>query len=140
MDSYEVVNLKNATLYRVEFPEFWERACREKNAYYQRIAERVKKREYWLRARISDLDNDIISEADKNGGKLLNGVEISEDERLALVWHDEFCYYFEESIPINEPCVAYCMKDMDIWVCEDCFNDFKELEGWVARPVEELFD
>ena len=52
--------------------------------------------------------------------------------------HCEFCWHkFMEQQEGMEDCssVGYCSVDRKYWVCEECFEDFKEEFGW--KKVEE---
>lgn len=69
MAALEHTNLHGEVFYKIVFPEFWERAYREKNAYYKRVTERAKKHEAHLRCCIDPEHDSILSYAEKNGGK-----------------------------------------------------------------------
>ncbi len=105
--------LSNKTLYKITFPAFWETACREKNIFYQKIAQYAKKQ------------TDPTSE------------EILSDERIQHFWHAhcEFCW---DKALTYEACTFYCTEDMYHWICEKCFNDFREKFGWQESPAEDL--
>ncbi len=137
MAGLEYTDLHGEVFYKIVFPEFWERAYREKNAYYKRVVERVEKHATFLRAYIAPERDAALSYAEKNGGKTESGEELTEKARLELLW-DEECWYFGERITLSENGVFYCNRDMDIWVCEECFDMFRAAEGWTVRPVDEL--
>ena len=43
--------------------------------------------------------------------------------------HCEFCFErFSEND--QETNIGYCTKDKYYWICEECFNDFKEMFNW----------
>ena len=109
--------LKDLTLYKVKFPDFWKKAYADKNAFYQmisieahRFVEQMQRREEYL-----------------------------EDEKIQYFWHEhcEFCW---EKATTNMECVFYCTKDMRYWVCPKCFSDFKNSFGWLEKDSTELFD
>lgn len=108
--------LLNATLYKVQFPEFWQLSYETKNPFYQKIAayanEQVKRTGKWT--------------------------ELLEREKVGQFWHEhcEFCW---EKAYTDKQCVFYCTKDLHRWVCSECFEDFREQFHWQVRPVEELF-
>ena len=108
--------LSNATLYKVQFPEFWLLAYETKNPFYQKIAayanEQVKRTGKWA--------------------ELLEGVKVGQ------FWHEhcEFCW---EKAYTHESGVFYCTEDMYYWICEACFLDFAEQFHWDVKPIEELF-
>lgn len=109
-------HLSNATLYKVTFPEFWETAYRDKNAFYQKIARYARRH----------------VEATGRGGEFLEG------EQIQRFWHEhcEFCW---EKATTDKPCVFYCTEDLYYWICEECFNDFCEQFHFQVKPAEELF-
>lgn len=43
--------------------------------------------------------------------------------------HCEFCL---EKISIFSDCIheAYCTEDEYHWICDDCYNDFKDIFDW----------
>ena len=109
--------LKDAILYKVVFPAFWEKAYIEKNMFFQKISEYAQ--------------NYVAQFPDKK--------EYLEGERLQLFWHEhcEFCW---EKAMTNIECEFYCTKDMRWWVCKDCFEDFKDKFGWTVKSADELLD
>ena len=47
-------------------------------------------------------------------------------------WEHEHCEFCGEKISeydgdLNE---GYCTKDEKYWICEECYNDFKEMFNW----------
>ena len=107
--------LSNKTLYKITFPEFWETAYRDKNAFFQ-----------------------VIEKDAKNFVESTNrGHEFLEGEKIQHFWHEhcEFCW---EKALTDKECSFYCTEDMRYWVCEECFNDFKEKFNWEEKSVEEL--
>ena len=109
--------LKDAILYKVVFPAFWEKAYIEKNMFFKKISEYAQ--------------NHVAHFPDKK--------EYLEGERLQLFWHEhcEFCW---EKAMTNIECEFYCTKDMRWWVCKDCFEDFKDKFGWTVKSADELLD
>ena len=109
--------LKDAILYKVVFPAFWEKAYIEKNMFFQKISEYAQ--------------NYVAQFPDTK--------EYLEGERLQLFWHEhcEFCW---EKAMTNIECEFYCTKDMRWWVCKDCFEDFKDKFGWTVKSADELLD
>ena len=108
--------LSNATLYRVQFPEFWKCAYETKNPFYQKI---------------SAYANDYV----KKTGKW---AELLEGETIQRFWH-EHCAFCWEKVYTDKPCVFYCTEDLHYWICEKCFDDFSEQFHWQVNPIEELF-
>ena len=109
--------LSDVTLYRVQFPEFWQLAYETKNPFYQRIAAYAKK---WV----------------ESTGKW---AELLEGESIGQFWHHH-CQFCWETAYTNKTCEFYCTEDMYHWVCAECFRDFAETFHWQVRPVEELFE
>lgn len=72
---------------------------------------------------------------DKNDWRLTNQINYLKDVKLkyknyALMVtdhdHCEFCWTkFDE-----DNCYGYCTIDMYHWICEECYNDFKEMFNW----------
>ena len=48
-------------------------------------------------------------------------------------WNHEHCSFCTEKIDENTA-FAYSTEDKYHWICEDCFNDFKELFEWEVLP------
>jgi hypothetical protein len=109
--------LKDAILYKVVFPAFWEKAYIEKNMFFQKIFEYAQ--------------NYVARFPDKK--------EYLEGEKIQLFWHEhcEFCW---EKAMTDIDCEFYCTKDMRWWVCKDCFEDFKDKFGWTVKSADELLD
>ena len=107
-------NLKNAVLYEIRFPQFWERAYREKNGFYQIVQ--------------NDAENYV-----KRTGKC---AELLEGEKIQHFWH-EHCFFCWEKATTDAEAVFYCTEDMNVWICAKCFNDFKDKFHWVVKSVDE---
>lgn len=108
--------LSNKTLYKITFPAFWEAAYKDKNAFFHKI-ERY---------------------AQKHVESTNRGHEFFEGEKIQHFWHEhcEFCW---EKALTDKACTFYCTEDMYHWICEECFNDFKEKFGWQVKSAEDLF-
>ena len=108
--------LQNAKLYKITFPEFWEIAYREKNAFYQDI-------ERYAKSHVENTNK---------------GHEYLEGEKIQHFWHEhcELCY---EKAMTDISGIFYCTEDMKHWICEECFNDFKERFDWQEKSAEELY-
>lgn len=107
--------LSNITLYKVTFPEFWERAYKEKNEFYRKIARYAQRH---------------VAETGR-------WAEYLEGEQVQHFWHAhcEFCW---EKALTDKPGTFYCTEDMYYWICEECFRDFKEKFHWKEIPGETL--
>ena len=108
--------LSNATLYKVQFPEFWQLAYETENPFYQKIAAYAK-------------------EQVKKTGKY---AELLVGEKVGQFWHEhcEFCW---EKAYTHKSCEFYCTQDLYYWICAECFTDFAERFHWQVKPIEELF-
>lgn len=53
-------------------------------------------------------------------------------------WEHEHCEFCSEKISEYKGDLnyAYCTKDEKYWICEECFNDFKELFKWKVINVK----
>lgn len=110
LNGHMVEKLVGATFYKVTFPEFWEVAYLEKNAFYQMIARNAK------------------SHVDSTN----KGHEHLEGEKIQHFWH-EHCNLCYEKAMTDVTGTFYCSEDMKDWLCEECFNDFKEQFNWQAK-------
>ena len=107
--------LSNKTLYKIIFPDFWKTAYENRNVFFQKI-------EQYARKHIETTNR---------------GHEFLEGEKIQHFWHEhcEFCW---EKALTDKEYSFYCTEDMRYWVCEECFNDFKEKFNWEEKSVEEL--
>ena len=108
--------LSNATLYKVQFPEFWQLAYKTENPFYQKIAAYAKE------------------QVEKTG----KWEELLMEEKVGQFWHEhcEFCW---EKAYTHKSCEFYCTQDLYYWICAECFTDFAERFHWQVKPIEELF-
>ena len=110
LNEHMVEDLDDTTFYKVTFPEFWVVAYREKNDFYQKIKQYA---EYCV-------------ERDNNGAEFLEG------EKIQHFWHEHCDLCWEKALTdINR--TFYVTDDMKHWICEQCFNDFKEKFNWQAK-------
>ena len=107
--------LSRAVVYKIKFPEFWQKACREKNGFYNLIEECA------------------FSFVKETG----RGQEYLEGEKIRHFWH-EHCYFCWDKATADKDCIFYCTEDMKYWFCEKCFNDYKDKFGWTVKSGEEL--
>ena len=108
--------LQKAILYKIVFPEFWKKAYLEKNKFFQ----------------------NVLDCAQKHVKKFPSKREYLDGEKVQLFWH-EHCDFCWEKAMTDMECEFYCTKDMQHWICKNCFEDFKEKFGWTEKSVEELF-
>lgn len=108
-------HLSGAAMYKVDFPLFWETAYREKNAFFREI-ERAARQHV---------------ESAQSGREFLEG------EKIRHFWHEhcEFCW--EEALT-DKACTFYCTADLEHWVCEECFREFRNRFIWREKAGEEL--
>lgn len=107
--------LMNETLFKVSFPHFWEVAYKDKNTFYKSI-------EKYAKQHVETLNS---------GHDFLNG------DKVQHLWHEhcEFCW---EKATTDKECSFYCTGDLKYWVCEECFNDFKEQFHLKEKSEEDL--
>ncbi len=107
--------LSNRALYKITFPAFWEKAYKENNIFFQKIERYAKKQ---------------IKETNC-------GHEYLEGAKIQHFWHEhcEFCW---EKAQTDNPCTFYCTEDMGYWICDECFQDFREMFNWQEKTAEEL--
>lgn len=107
--------LENAVVYKIKFPEYWEKAYREKNSFYRLIQ--------------NDAENFV---------KVMNqGREFLDGKKIQHFWH-EHCYFCWNKATTDRECVFYCTEDMQCWICADCFNDFKDKFKWIVKSGDAL--
>ena len=107
--------LQNAVLYRIVFPEFWEKAYADRNGFYQ-----------------------IIFKYAENHVKSFQETKpYLEGDKIQLFWH-EHCDFCSKKAMTNIECEFYCTKDMKYWICKECFEDFKDKFSWTVKSSDEL--
>ena len=47
-------------------------------------------------------------------------------------WDHDHCEFCNETIH-EATQMAYCTTDYYYWICEECYNDFKEMFEWVLE-------
>ena len=116
LNGHMIEDLSGAIFYKITFPEFWEVAYRNKNAFYQMIERYAKS---------------YVERTNK-------GHEFLEGEKIQHFWHEhcDLCY---EKVMTDINCTFYVTDDMRRWICEKCFNDFKEQFNWKEKSAEELY-
>ena len=107
--------LSNKTLYKITFPEFWEIAYKDKNAFFQKIERYAKKH---------------VKETNR-------GHEYLEGEKIQHFWHDHCSFCWKKALT-DKSCTFYCTEDMYYWICEECFQDFQSEFNWQVGTTEEL--
>ena len=107
--------LANKTLYKVTFPDFWQIAYRDKNAFYQKVE------------RCAQNYVNVSNRAH----------EYLEGEKIQHLWHDhcEFCF---EKAMTDKVGIFYCTEDLTYWICEKCFQDFREKFNWQEKTWASL--
>ena len=116
LNGHMVEDLVGATFYKVTFPEFWKVAYREKNAFYQDI-------ERYAKSHVENTNK---------------GHEYLEGEKIQHFWHEHCDLCYEKAMTYISG-IFYCTEDMEHWICEECFNDFKEQFNWQEKSAEELY-
>lgn len=107
--------LSGATFCKVTFPDFWQRAWREKNRFYQKI----------------EADGRRYVEATGRAREYLEG------EKIRLFWHEhcEFCW---DKVMTDDTKEFYCTEDLHRWVCPECFRDFREKFRFREGTAEDI--
>lgn len=103
---------KGIKLLQIVFPQFWQRAYETKNNFFQEVFEDAKHH-------VETYDNTYE--------------EYLKDERVARFWHMH-CIFCMKTITtdMQEECYRSIDDDL-VWVCAECFNDFKERFEWTAQ-------
>ena len=101
--------LADAKLIQVRFPQFWHRAYREKNRFYEKV-------------RLT---------AERTAARTGKWAEFLEDERIGKFWHDhcEFCW---ADVTPELDGEFYCTENLYTWICPECFRDFRESFRWTV--------
>ena len=62
---------------------------------------------------------------------------VSKYTKFSPEWEHEHCEFCTSKISEYEGDLhqAYCTKDEKKWICEECFNDFKDMFRW--KVIEE---
>lgn len=107
--------LNNLTLYKVKFPDFWEKSYALKNKFYQMIK----------------ADGESWVNSGHGGGEFLDG------EKIQHFWHEHCALCWEKALT-NKNGIFYCTEDFKYWICEECFNDFQKRFHWNIKLMEEL--
>lgn len=85
--------------------------------------------------------------ADSEDWRLLRGQE-EYLRGVTLIWHEyqpknpkndhDHCEFCMEKFGFSEDDIhfGYSTEDNDIWICEKCFEDFKEAFGWKVSGAD----
>jgi len=65
--------------------------------------------------------------------KHLKGVRLMRSKWVTLQegWDHDHCEFCHETLCASTEVPAYCTEDYYSWICEECYQDFKESFGWV---------
>lgn len=107
--------LKSIELLKIEFPDFWFDAYKNKNHFF----------------------NLVFEEATQCVEKLGLSEKFLEEDNCKELWerHCEFCF---EKITINNKNTCFCTSDCFFWVCNDCFNQLKDEYKWKIVEVHDI--
>lgn len=110
LNGHMVEDLSGTVFYKITFPEFWNKAYREKNEFFKLIEQDARE---WV--------------AHTNQGH-----EFLEGEKIQHFWHEhcDLCYL---KATTDSNCTFYVTADLGHWICEECFNDFKEELNWKTK-------
>lgn len=107
--------LKQAELLKIEFPLFWNNAYNNKNRFFYLVFDEAKQF-----VEILGLDEKYLKED--------NCIELWER-------HCEFCF---EKITTNIKKVCYCTIDCVNWICDECYNKYKDEFEWKVVKVHDI--
>jgi len=79
---------------------------------------------------------DMNSEWMKHQLGLLGGANLLRSKWVHEEWNHAHCELCMDTIDAST-CLAYCTEDFKKWVCEGCYQDFKETFGWVLLEKPE---
>jgi hypothetical protein len=85
-----------------------------------------------------DIDSDwrITNQMD-----FLQGVRLIHSKWLTLkeTWDHDHCKFCWETLDASTEALAYCTEDYYYWICEECYQDFKDAFEWVLvdKPADE---
>ena len=100
---------------QIIFPEFWQRAYKTKNRFFDYVFEEAKRHVALL-------------------GKY---EEFLVGDRCREFWHRHCSFCLTEiSTDMHEEC--YCAENGSYWVCKKCFHDFKNRYNW--KVIENIQD
>lgn len=115
MADWRIINqeeyLKGTEFREVKFPDFWKESYLARNDFYQMISKDAV---------------DFV-------GKYNRGREYLDGENIRKFWHAH-CEFCTEKITTEEPRVCYCSADYSIWICKNCFDDFRERFDFKLLP------
>lgn len=94
--------ITNAKFQKIKFPDFWAKSCESKNAFYHKV----------------------IDDAEAYVNEFHRYEDYLKDDRVQLFWH-EHCFFCFEKFMTDMDVECYCTTDFEHWICEECFNDFK---------------
>jgi predicted Fe-S protein YdhL (DUF1289 family) len=69
----------------------------------------------------------------------LKGVDLMRSKWLTLDenWDHDHCMFCKVTLDASTEVMAYCTEDYYTWVCEKCYNDFKEVFEWALVENQE---
>ena len=99
--------LFKAKLIKVQFPEFWEKALVTKNNFYELVVNDAKQ----------------FVEKYKKGGEFFKEYTVNK------FWHTH-CDFCTDTINTNDKRLCFCTEDFNYWICDKCYEDFKNQFEW----------
>ena len=78
----------------------------------------------------------IKNDAENYVKTMAKGAEFLNGEKIQSFWHEHCLFCWEKAIT-NAEKVFYCTEDMRVWICCECFNDFKDKFQWVVKSSDE---
>ena len=114
-ERYMEEQYKNSKLLKINFPDFWFNAYRNKNNFYKHV----------------------FLEAKEYVNKGVCGKEWLKEDRFQELWH-RHCDFCLKEIKTDSQGECYCTKDIQHWICPDCYNAYKYHFGFQAEEVEDI--
>lgn len=106
---------KDIKLLQIIFPEFWQNAYKKKNNFFHHV----------------------YAEAKQHVDFGICGKEWLEKDRCKELWH-RHCDFCWKKINIDIQGRCYCSEDIELWICAECFNTFKEHFEWTYEKVQDI--
>ena len=107
--------LNNLTLYKIKFPEFWKKSRQLKNTFCKMVT----------------------SKGEELASRGVIDKKYLDKKRIHHTWDTpcEFCW--KEALT-SKCCTFYCTQNFEHWICQECFNDFKDKFSWTVKSGDEL--
>ena len=95
---------------KIIFPDFWKTSFRNKNKFFETV------HDYMI---------DYIKQTN-------NKANCMDDSKACMIWHAH-CDLCTKEICPNQNTECFCTDDYFVWICKNCFNDFKDYFHWIIK-------